>query len=55
MRREVRLVSDSVNGEEKDLPSGGGRYVLTCCKMSDFVCSWNAEQRESVRVVGGVG
>ena len=44
----IDWVGREERGEEKDLPSGSRCYVLTCGEVSDFICGWDAEQRESV-------
>lgn len=57
------LVSVAVNGRavreeggEKSIPGRSRSYVLTGDEMGNFVCSRNAEQRESSGVVvGGIG
>lgn len=60
---ERTLVSVTMNGravgEEgggKSIPGRSSSYVLTGGEMGNFVCSRNAEQRESSgAVVGGIG
>ena len=54
----VAVNGRAVGGEggEKSIPGRSRSYVLTGGEMGNFVCSRNAEQRESSGVVvGGIG